>query len=108
MRGLFFAAILTFGVITPSAPAHAVSSPVQCSPTEVGYSSAGYAVFVCGGNNYLVWLSGAPSGCGNATMDIIKLWMSEAQAALLSGKNLNIYFSVCSGSNGAYQVDIQQ
>lgn len=94
-------------VAADSTPAFAVTSPATCVPTDIGYSATGMAV-VCGGNTYAAWQTTPPSGCGTTGIDAIKIWTSLEQAALLSGKNIKITFTTCSGSYGITQVDLVQ
>jgi len=59
------------------------------------------------GTNYMA-KTVAPSGCtdNNQTIDTIKMWQSLAQAALLSGKQIHVYFNVCGGINYITQIDL--
>jgi hypothetical protein len=41
-------------------------------------------------------------------VDTLKAWQSEAQAALLSGKSVKIYFNVCGGANYISALDLIQ
>ena len=50
-------------------------------------------------NNYFAQTT-AVYGCSvNVDIDTIKIWVSIAQAAQLSGKSTTIYYSVCNGTN---------
>jgi hypothetical protein len=64
---------------------------------------------VCGGTTFAAWQTGAPSGCSTTALDTIKIWSSLEQAALLSGKNIKITFTTCTGGGfGMTQVDLLQ
>jgi hypothetical protein len=53
--------------------------------------------------NYLATTNAAPcSASYSQSLDTIKIWSSMAQAALLSGKNLKIYFTLCGTNNIHY------
>jgi hypothetical protein len=90
----------------------AITSPVQCTPTDVAYFNSGtssYAIFVCGGNNFTAWLTGPAAGCNTSSIDAIKIWQSMSQAALLSGKKLGMAFTTCTnGQFGLIQMDLLQ
>jgi hypothetical protein len=85
-----------------SAPASAAST--TCVPTQVeAIGATGFPSFMvnCASVNYSVFVT-APSGCStgdNRSIDAVKIWLSLAQASLLSGKSLQIYYDTCGGSN---------
>jgi hypothetical protein len=59
------------------------------------------------GVNYVgVLTAGAGCTTHNKTIDTLKSWQSLGQAALLSGKNVKIYFTACGGTNYISAVDI--
>jgi hypothetical protein len=75
------------------------------SPNLVEYGTSGLIVQVNGGTNYYGQLT-AQSGCtgNNQTTETLKQWLSLAQAALLSGKQLRVYYNICGSNNQLYIV----
>lgn len=67
----------------------------------------GLLVQLAGGTNYYGVLN-AKAGCTayNQNEDTLKAWQSMSQAALLSGKKLNIYFTACGGVNYITVMDL--
>ena len=62
------------------------------------------------GNNYSAQLTGS-AGCPNQVLDSLKAWQSLAQASLLSGKSLKIYFCTDTAAPGAHfitAIDLDQ
>jgi hypothetical protein len=49
-------------------------------------------------------------GCGipNYSIDVIKVLQSQAQAALLAGKNVVIYYTACAGIDYVYDIVLQK
>jgi hypothetical protein len=85
-------------------PAHAAGNVQQCVPTIIEYLP-GQLIVQCpspGGNNFAQTSSVIPSSCSSLAqnLDTIKAWVSLAQAALLAGKNVNIYSQRCPSSGG--------
>jgi len=114
-RNLLLAAVLIAATMTASTPAFASYSNATCTVSNVGYSSTGsaaYIAIICGGITYVAWDASAPSGCVSTTVDALKTWMSLAQAAVLSGKSLGVYYNntgnTCSGYNSIFQLNLLQ
>jgi hypothetical protein len=85
----------------------ALASNVTCAPNQVEYPQR--LMIQCAPTNYVGSLT-APSGCSgdNQTIDTLKMWMSLAEAAVLSGKRLTIYYDVCGGQNNVTDVVLLQ
>jgi len=87
------------------APAIAVAAnSAVASPTVVATGPTNLWVTV-GGVGYQAYTSGAPSGCPTVSADAFKAWLSLAQAALLSGKNLSIRYTDCA-SGSVHAIDV--
>lgn len=88
---------VTLGMSVVSSTAFAAF--VNCSPNQVEYSQ-GNLLIQCAPVNYAAQ-STPPSACAAyaRNVDTQKIWANLAQAALLSGKSVRIYYDVCSGSN---------
>lgn len=56
--------------------------------------------------NYLAQQSSPCSGVPSLSADSVKILLSLAQAAVLAGKNITIYYNTCSGSSTPYIYDI--
>lgn len=56
------------------------------------------------GTNYLATRNASSALCSvyNVTPDTLKIWQGMAEAALLSGKMLKIYYTTCSADNLPY------
>jgi hypothetical protein len=95
-------AMLTAVAITGASRA-AFADAITCAPNQVEWPQT--LMIQCAPVNYVGYLS-APSGCegNNQSIDTLKSWQSLAQAALLSGKNLTIYYNVCGGQNNVTDV----
>jgi hypothetical protein len=111
LRGLLLATVVSAAMITASTPAFATTS--TCAPTLVGYksdASSSYIAMSCGGASYYAWTAGTPTGCTAVSADAAKSWVSLAQAAVLSGKQVTVIFSTCSTSNWNYisELDLKQ
>jgi hypothetical protein len=100
------ASTLALTAATTSALADVTS---LATPTVVEYSAGTVLVQLPGGTNYNGVLSAA-SGCtgNNQNADTLKAWTSLAQAALLSGKSLKIYYTPCAGTNYINTMDLWQ
>jgi hypothetical protein len=88
---LAFAVAMAITAITPPAAAADVSgtvSIVEFSPGTLLVQSAGV-------NYYAQLTTGAGCTQYNRTADTLKAWQSLAQAALLSGKTVRIYYATC-------------
>jgi hypothetical protein len=79
-RLVAFATAFAFAAVT--APAFAA---VTCSPSAVNTDSGAKITVLCGG----VWYFAQPGVCGNRA-DSIKAFLNVAEAAILSGKSLDI------------------
>ena len=79
------------------------------SPTVVEYQPGVLLVQLPGGTNYIGVLN-AVAGCtsNSQSIDTLKQWTSLAQAALLSGKSVKVFFNVCGGFNYISTIDINQ
>lgn len=66
--------------------------------------SGGFAIHLTNGAEYWAYPGSSP-GCGITapTLDTVRLWASFAQAALLSGRKVNIYFNDCP-ANGTHYI----
>lgn len=102
---LAVAAGLAIGLQTSAASA--APSPVA-QAAIVEYSNGQLLLQLAGsGTNYVgVLTAGAGCTANNQTADTLKAWLSIAQASLLSGKNVLIYYNVCGGSNYIAAIDI--
>lgn len=92
------AVVTTLALVATSAPA-AAASPINGSVSVVEYAPGSLLVQVAA-VNYMAQLN-TQAGCtaNNQTIDTIKAYQSLAQAALLAGKNVRIYFAVCNSVN---------
>ena len=86
-------------------PKHAFAQSAGGTMTHVEYfynSGTPQLLLQQNGNqsiNYFAQTT-AVYGCSvNVDIDTIKIWVSIAQAAQLSGKSTTIYYSVCNGTN---------
>lgn len=88
--------------------AWAVASPESTTVGVIEYFSGTLIVQDASGVNFYGQL-GTQTGCtaNNQTLDTLKIWLSLGQAALLSGKNVKIYFATCGGINyiSAFDLD---
>ncbi|HZL20365.1 MAG TPA: hypothetical protein VFG23_21715 [Polyangia bacterium] len=59
---------------------------------------------------FTAYISNSPSGCSNyaVTLDTVKAWQSLATSALLSGKQIKIYYTVCAGANMITTIDLDK
>jgi hypothetical protein len=104
----FIAIGASLGIATDTSTALAAnSSPATCVPNLMEYSTegapgaaAGETLIVqCSAENpaNFYGLQNTPSGCTipSQPTDTLKVWASEAQAAILAGHNINIYWAAC-------------
>jgi len=109
-RGMFaLVAVLTGAAsATVTTPAHAAVSGVT-TVNIVEYGAGSLLVQLTGGVNYFAQLN-TQSGCtaNNQTIDTIKAYQSLAQAALLAGKTVKVYFNTCGGQNYITALDLNQ
>jgi len=82
-----------------SSAAFAFGSTVLCvgGPTQVEYPN--FFMIQYAGINYQASLSSPCSGIPGYSADTLKIWSGLAQASLLSGKNLLIYYNDCGGNH---------
>ena len=91
----------------------AFATTQTCAPTMVGYNStstSSYIAMNCGGTSFYAWTTGVPTGCTAVSPDAAKAWLSLVQSAVLSGKKVTVYYSVCSSSTWNYisEIDLSQ
>ena len=106
-------AVATALSIAASSPALAVTSPAQATVNLVEFNNNG----TTSTPQLLIQLNTSPLSnyyanvgstvCGTApSIETAKIWAGMAQAAMLSGKKLNVYFSDCGGFHFITQVDL--
>lgn len=95
----------SLAVCAVAAPADAAEPMGTVNVVE--FSRGTLLVQLSSGTNYHGVLT-AVAGCTayNQTADTLKVWQSMAQAALLSGKKLNLYFTACGGFNYITVMDL--
>jgi hypothetical protein len=78
-------------------------SPSDCHPSMIALNNNNTAELGIACTEDIGWFRARNSnpGCYAAPMDLMKSWLSIAQAAMLSGKKVSIKFSVC---NSIYQI----
>lgn len=79
------------------------STQLTCAVTSVAYDTyggGGRMYLKCSGdaNYYYAAAYSLGTGCAVQTLDTLKIWMSEAQSSLLTGKNLSFYYDTCGSS----------
>jgi hypothetical protein len=86
---------LAIGTTSSSALA---DSYVTCTPNKVVFEPLdGDRVNIgCTNNNF--YTGSRSAACANVDSDMLKGWLSLAQAALLSGKSLYIHYTSCGGN----------
>ena len=99
--GLAGAALINFS----SGDAHALST--TCTVTHVGWSptNGGTLQVACGG----IWFYGFGShgSCNVQDVETRKQWSSLAQSATLTGRQININYTSCSGGNALDYMRLQ-
>jgi hypothetical protein len=105
-----FALVVAVATTFSSTALAASSSVTTVNIVEYGQYS-GYAqllVQLTGGVNYYANPGQASPGCGvvMASVETAKVWASLAQSALLSGRNVRIYYTYCGGYNWIYALDL--
>ena len=96
------ASALSLVAATASNSAFAASPVNNCAPTGLNVYSADTdlaVVFNCSGVSGSLAGSVAPPGCAQKNPDTVKAWLSLVQAAVLSGKTINVSYTVCGGVN---------
>jgi hypothetical protein len=88
---------IAVGLSFAMASTRVLADGITCSPSQVellSQNSSPRLLIQCNSVNYTAYTS-VPSGCpasDNQTIDSIRILASLAQAALLSGKNVNLYY----------------
>jgi hypothetical protein len=102
---------LAVALIAFSAPAFASSVTKTVKQVEYRNSTATPDLLLqtSDGVNYQATATYNP-GCGVLTpsIDTVKIWVGLGQAALLSGKSVTIYFTVCGSTNWIQDVVLKQ
>ena len=103
------AAALGLGVCLAPTAAFA-SQSADAPPTVIEITGNDLLIQLPGGLNYVAFSSGAPTGCFTVSIDTMKFWASQAQSALLAGKNLRIFYTDCGSpsTHAINAVDIQR
>ncbi|MET0795569.1 MAG: hypothetical protein ABW061_28885 [Polyangiaceae bacterium] len=104
--GSVLVALLTaFAITTSAVPAHATTLATG-NVNVIEVTNNVLLINLSNGVQYKVATTGVPAGCTAVTSDQLKIMVSVAQAALLSGKKINVYFDNCSGSNYVPVIDL--
>jgi hypothetical protein len=82
---------LTAGLVVAATSVPAFAT-VTCAPTAVNSDNATNVTISCGG----VWYFVQPGKCANS-LDSTKMFMSTVDAAILSGKNIQVNTNTASG-----------
>ena len=108
---LIGASVPAFATSTPGTPAVGKVNIIEwISPTGVGGNTLLIQTNQNGTLvNYFAQIA-TQAGCteNNQNIDTIKIWQSQAQAALLAGKNLKVYFNICNSQNYITTMDLNQ
>jgi hypothetical protein len=81
---------------------YAASVPKNnCAVTAVQFDNSNRLVIFCSGdpNIYFAFTYQDGTGCGVQTLDTLKVWASMAQAALLSGRQIDFWFDNACGAD---------
>lgn len=99
---------LAAGLLSAAVDQPAFAANVFCVPNAVEYYS-GTLLIQCGGINYVAVVT-PPAGCSSyaQTLDTQKIWLGMAQTALLSKRNLRVYYGTCGGATLLSVVDLWQ
>lgn len=94
----------------PPPPAISAVKIVEYSPGQLLVQ-----LLISGVSTNFIAQQNAVAGCSvgdqknfNRTIDTIKIWASLTQAALLAGKQVQIYYDVCGGNNYIMTIDLFQ
>jgi hypothetical protein len=107
LRAIVFSVmLLAVGYAAPAAAASGHENGCTVSNVSFGVGPQGSRLYVMctSGTFYYMYLNGstnAPNGtagCATASIDALKLWQSEAIAAKLSGKTIQIWWTDNSGT----------
>lgn len=99
-RVIGFLAAISMCAVSSGALAASVSASGGLNQVEY----PGSLMIQYAGVNYQAFLTSPCSGIPGYSADTIKIWASLAQASLLSGKTLTIYYSDC--GSGHYISDL--
>jgi hypothetical protein len=95
----YLGVLATVAAMAVSGTADAAQTPYT-TPYLITFSDGRLVIQLVGsGTNYQALTSGSIAPCSNQTMDSLKAWQSLAEAALLSGKRIQIIYGVCGGQN---------
>lgn len=93
---------VTAGLLSLTArPALAADS--ICTISSLAYANNGEVALYCSQGSFYAWSYNRGTGCNVRSADALKSFLSLAQAALLSGKSLRIYYNSCAG--GLLEID---
>jgi hypothetical protein len=87
-------------------PAFAVGVTAVGGPTQIELPNTGSVWLYIGSTRYIGQTTAPPpANCGGRTIpgvsvDTLRGWLAVSQAALLSGKNLTIYYDSCDFGQG--------
>jgi hypothetical protein len=89
------------------AASDALALSTTCTVTQVAWSPTGSGTvqIYCGGTWYYSF--GSSGTCSTSDMETRKQWMSLAQTALLTGRQLNINYTSCTGGPSLDYVRVQ-
>lgn len=108
MRSLSTMVAIASTLAIASASASALASSPTTATCQLVKVSAGTLVIQIPGNvSYYAQLNAVGCTTNNQSADTLKAWTSLAQAALVSGKSLQIYFNVCGGINYISALDLK-
>jgi len=93
---------LSLSIVAAASTAGALDK--QATVNAVEYSQGVLLIQLSDGTNYFGQVTADASICNvhNVTLDTLNKWQSLAEAALLSGKQLKIYFTNCGSPNKKY------
>jgi hypothetical protein len=106
LRGILAGIIAVAGIAT-STSAWAVTSPELTTLALVEYSDGTVILQDATGNNFYAQTFAA-NGCSAVSTDAVKAWLSEGQAAVLSGKTVKIYFTTPGAVNCLSALDLNK
>jgi hypothetical protein len=102
---------LVIGLMIVTAPSSAKAAEFWCDggvefvdegPIGSGNSSLFFSCWAQGTQQFLsVYTGGAPGSCSayHRSFETLKLWKATAEAALLGGRVLKVYYESCGGKN---------
>ena len=98
-------------IVTGAGIAHAGGITDTPKQVELNASNSAnpYLMVQLNGNtsiNYVAQQSSPCSGAPSLSADTVKMFLSLAQAAVLAGRSLTIYYNSCSGSATPYIYDM--